>query len=563
MGRVSRRALAAAGAVAVATALAGVTAAGDRGRAEAQSPASGAARLNMVFILDGLRPDSINAQDAPNLLRLRDEGVSYQNSHSAVPTVTRLNSSVIGSGSYPTRTGITGNSMFVPAVNPTAAFSTGEADNLYRLDEVSGGRMLFVKTLGERLQAKGLKLAAVGSGSSGGTLLLNPRAPRGVGVMVNAGDVTSTRPFAFPAEVGEEITRRFGPPPSGAGEPNANSKVDYTEQVLRDYVLPELKPDVVLNWLTEPDGTQHATGAGSPQSIATIRNDDRQIGLVLERLRELGLYERTNIFVISDHGFSLHDYNVNITQELIDAGLKASPTSDDVVVANSGTSLISVKDRDPAKIRAIARFLQGETWADTLFTAARRPRDGEYVVDRGKRGDVRPEGWVPGTFSLELVHHANPERGADLIVTYPWTSKRNAFGVRGTSGNSGGGATGPLSGPASGHGSFSPWDIRNTFLAWGADFKDGVTARTPAGNVDLAPTILALAGVDDGLTSDGRVLAEAFADEELDEEKIDIETRTYRTEAGGGDYRAAVRVSEVDDGRYRYVDKSWRLPAQR
>jgi hypothetical protein len=39
----------------------------------------------MVFVLDGLRPDSINPIDTPNPYRLRSEGVSWSNGHSAVP----------------------------------------------------------------------------------------------------------------------------------------------------------------------------------------------------------------------------------------------------------------------------------------------------------------------------------------------------------------------------------------------------------------------------------------------------------------------------------------------
>ena len=534
-------------------AIGGATAADAAGQG-ADGDAGGAkANQTIVFVLDGLRPDSINARDTPNLLRLRREGVNYLNSHAVVPTVTRVNSSVIGSGSYPTRTGIVGNSMFVPDVDPLTPFSTGEANNLTRLDEVSGGRMIFVKTLAERLAARGQTLAAVGSGSSGGTLLLNPRAPRGVGYMINAGDETQTAPFAYPESIGEEIKQRFGLPPSTTGQPNANAKVDYAQGILRDYVLPELQPDVILNWLTEPDGSQHKYAAGSPEAIAAIRNDDRQIGLVLDRLDELGLEDDTNIMAISDHGFSVHDFNVNLSQELVEAGLKASATSDDVVVANSGSSLVHVKDRDPAKIRAVVAFLQKQSWTDTLYTATKQPSRGRWVTDT--YGSVKPRGWVPGTFSLELIHQANPERGADIIVTYPWTSRRNAFGVAGTSGKAGGGATGPRSGAASGHGSFSPYDIRTTFIAWGADFKNGVTELTPAGNVDIAPTVLALSGVNDGLRSDGRVLREAFEDTDRHDRDA-VRTRTFKTRAG--DYRATVTISDIKHGRYRYVDKSAR-----
>jgi predicted AlkP superfamily pyrophosphatase or phosphodiesterase len=509
------------------------------------------AKLNMVFVLDGLRPDSINPVDTPNLYRLRRGGVSWANSHAAVPTVTRVNSTVLGSGAYPGTSGVVGNSMYVPEVAATP-FSTGNAENLYRLDEVSGGRMLFVKTLAERLAAAGRRIVAIGSGSSGGTLLLNPRAPRGAGVMINAGDVSPVRPFAFPASVGDEIVARFGPPPTTT-EPDASAKVDYTERVLRDYVLTELKPDVVLNWFTEPDGSQHEHSPGSPQALATIRNDDRQIGLVLDRLKQLRLYDRTNLFVVSDHGFSWHTFNINLDQELIDAGLKAGPGSQDVVVANSGTSLVHVQDRDPAKIEAIVEFLQQQPWAGALYTAANRPRNGRYVPERGAPAD----GWVDGTFSLELIHHANAERGADIVVTYPWADDRNPFGVPGTSGNAGGGATGPLTGPGSGHGSFSPWDIRNTFMAWGTDIKDGVALRSaPAGNVDIAPTLLALEGLD-SRSPDGRVLSEAF-NRGPSEHRMDIKRRTFTT--GENEFRAAVQISEVDGRRYRYVDHSRRLP---
>jgi hypothetical protein len=55
-------------------------------------------------------------------------------------------------------------------------------------------------------------------------------------------------------------------------------------QVLRDYVLPDLRPAVIFTWMSEPDHSQHGLGAGSPEALASIRNDDRQLGLVLDKL---------------------------------------------------------------------------------------------------------------------------------------------------------------------------------------------------------------------------------------------------------------------------------------
>src|SRR5689334_10833645 len=82
------------------------------GPARAQEPAP--KPLTIVFVVDGLRPDSINAQDTPNLYRLSREGVLFTNNHSIVPTVTRGNATGTGSGAYPTSSGILGNAMFVP-----------------------------------------------------------------------------------------------------------------------------------------------------------------------------------------------------------------------------------------------------------------------------------------------------------------------------------------------------------------------------------------------------------------------------------------------------------------
>jgi arylsulfatase A-like enzyme len=96
--------------------------------------------------------------------------------------------------------------------------------------------------------------------------------------------------------------------------------------------------------------------------------------------------------------------------------------------------------------------------------------------------------------------------------------------------------------------------VRNTFFAWGVDFKKRTTVSVPAGNVDVAPTVLALLGVTERDGLDGRVLAEAL-ENGPDPEQVAVETRLHIVELGG--YRAAIQVSTTE-GR-RYVDKSWRI----
>jgi arylsulfatase A-like enzyme len=308
--------------------------------------------------------------------------------------------------------------------------------------------------------------------------------------------------------------------------------------VLREYVLPELAPTVVIDWLTEPDHSQHHSGVGSPSAREALAHDDREIAHVLATLDDLGLTASTDVFVASDHGFSTNTAGVDVARALIDARLKASPDSGDVVLASSGQAVaLHVENHDGERIGRIARFVQSQEWGGVVFVAGRAPAD--------------PRGAVEGTFSLELIHAANQERGADLLFTFPWGSRPNAFGVPGSDlANVSGGAK--LY--ASDHGSMSPWNVRNTLLAWGVDFKKRTTVRAPAGNVDVSPTILALLGIAEGGGLDGRVLHEAL-EGPADPEQVAVETRVLTVEAGA--YRAAIQVSEVD-GR-RYVDKSWRI----
>ena len=518
--------------------------------AQAHMPSQAGARLILIVVMDGLRPDSINQEDTPTLFRLRQEGVNYINSHSVFPTVTRVNAAAISTGHYPGVNGLVSNAMYVPGVIPNRAFNTGDHRQLLKMRDVTGGRLLFVPSMAEYLKANGNRFAAVSSGSTGSALLLNHRAPEGVGVLVN-GNFDPGKRVAYPDDVSAAVLSRFGAAPAE----ESSAAVDWADRVLREYVLPELKPDVVIDWQTEPDGSQHSFGTGSGEARQALANNDRNLGLTLAKLQELGLADKTDVIVLSDHGFSVHNFKVDATQELIKAGLKSSADSDDVVLASNGQSvLVHVKGRDPVRIRKIVRFLQSQDWVDVVFTAERRPgARGSKSLRRRKAEDEL--GWVPGTFSLELIKQTNFHRGADILFTLPWNSAANSFGVAGKHYTEGSGNTGPLTGAASGHGGMSPWLIHNTLIMWGPHFKRGVTVRLAAGNVDIAPTVLTLTGDAVGESLGGRVLKEALRDGP-DEEKIPTETKILKTEAAGR-YRAAVQVTDV--GAHRYIDKGWRI----
>ncbi len=199
-----------------------------------EGAAASRAKLNIVLVLDGLRPDAVTAQATPNLWRLRTEGVDFPNSHSVFPTVTRVNATAIATGTYPGHNGIVGNTLYVRAVDPNHAFGNDDHVNLLRLDAVTGGGMVLAKTLGEILQERGKQLAAVSSGSSGSALLTNPRAPQGVGVLVNGYWEPGVR-IAFPPAVNENVLRRFGAAPAKGGASQSHDDAGrWTQRELRD-----------------------------------------------------------------------------------------------------------------------------------------------------------------------------------------------------------------------------------------------------------------------------------------------------------------------------------------
>lgn len=487
-------------------------------------------RLVIVFVVDGLRPDAITGADTPSLHRLATEGVRFANSHAVVPTVTRVNATTLATGAQPGAHGIVGNQIYVDAADAARAIGTESHRRLLDVDRATGGRLVLVPTLAERLQGRGLVFAGVSSGSTGSALLANPRAPIGVGLLVN-GYFDPGRHVAWPDAANEAILAKFGPaPPKGRGAERYDAAVTWTQRVLREYVLPEWRPAAVINWITEPDHTQHVAGVGTAAAREALRHADREVAGVLASLDALGLTESTDVFIASDHGFTTNTSGVDVAGELAGVGLG------DVVLASSGQAVALHVGRDLERVARIARFVQSRPWGGALFTAAREP--GSAL------------GYIDGTFSREAIHLGG-DRAPDLLVTFPWTSDAAATGVVGTDlACVSGGAT--LF--ASDHGSLSPWNVRNTLIGWGPGWKRGVTVTTPAGNVDVAPTVLALLGIDARDGMDGRVLDEALAGGP-DPEQVPVETYMHIAEAGS--YRAALQISAVH-GR-RYVDKAWRV----
>jgi arylsulfatase A-like enzyme len=361
--------------------------------------------------------------------------------------------------------------------------------------------------------------------------------PSGTGVLINGGFEDGHR-VAFPDKVDREIQQRFGAVKSDEGLPS----LLWAERVLREYVLSELRPRVIIDWMTEPDETQHKFGVGSPEALGVLKTMDQQVGLLVAKLHEMGLENTADIIVTADHGFGGEPDPVDLN-----GAIQATGKAPDVIAANNGAStLLYAKNHDPDLIRGLVSQLQKTDGVDLIFTTSQQPKSAAVQCQPG-----RDQGWVPGTFSLELINECRTSRGADIIVTYQWTSDRNAFGFPGLQRIATNDKRRGVAG-RSGHGGLNPWMIHTPMILWGRDFKRQTVVHAPVANYDIAPTVLALEGVKAPDSMTGRVIAEAFVKQSKEEPKG--RERTVETHAGS--YCATIQISMID--RRTYIDQGQR-----
>jgi arylsulfatase A-like enzyme len=165
-----------------------------------------------------------------------------------------------------------------------------------------------------------------------------------------------------------------------------------------------------------------------------------------------------------------------------------SPVPKDAVVIalNGGTDAIYVPSHDAALVQRVVRFLQARPEVGVIFQSSRYPAMAGVLPMEGVRIESKDE-----------------RRNADLLVSYAYDENAVVQGMKGTIHEGAQNYRGM-------HGSFSPVDIHNTLIASGPDFRKSWKDTLPTGNVDVAPTIAKILGLELP-AADGRTLDEALA----------------------------------------------------
>lgn len=512
-----------------------------------------ATRHVVVVVWDGMRPDFVSPQYTPTLHDLARRGTFFRRHHCSYISTTEVNGTALATGAYPSHSGILANTQYQAELGWLGTFGTEHLDPVRRGDLLTGGRYLNVPTAPEILQAAGVRTVIAGSK---GVALLHDRAPRGTNTAQRE-SVNLFRGVSLPRSVLQTLktNAEIGPPPTAVVDTASNKeKVLNWVRKTRDKALTQLGAAPVLTpearswdswttrslihglwkesiprysvlWLAEPDASQHQTSPGSPNALAALRSADQRLAELIEALKSRGIYEQTDILVVSDHGFSTVDLGPDITTALKDSRFVAgstfsNPETGDVLVVNlGGSTLFYVFDHHPATLERLVEFLQGTDFAGVIFSALP----------------------LPGTFPLSLARLDIGPSAPDVVVSMRWKDTRNAWGIPGTiaagSGRIGSGA----------HGSLSPFDMNNTLIAAGPGFRSGHVSEIPSGNIDLAPTVLSLLGIERPASMDGRVLTEAFANPAATSAppKTDSETFQASRELGYRRWNQSLTVSRV------------------
>jgi arylsulfatase A-like enzyme len=490
---------------------------------EKEAPAGD--RHVVVVVWDGMRPDFVTERNTPALWKLAQEGVTFLHHHSVYVTATNVNGAAMATGVYPNRNSLLANREFRPSIDARKPFENAEDSVIKKADRVTGGKYIATPTIAEIVRAAGRSTAIVGTKAV--AFVHDRHAEWSFAASKNFVKFAAA---PMPATLREETLRLLGPFPTNITDTNFQ-RDNYATRALTEIMWRDALPAFSLLWLSDPDFTEHDTSPGSELSVAAVHNSDRNLALVLEALEKKKARETTDVFVVSDHGFSTIERSIDFPAELRKAGFDATTAFKEtpkrgqvIVVGNGGTILFYVIEHDRDVAARLVEWLQRSDFAGVIFTREK----------------------FEGTFPLETVR-ANTADAPDVMAALRWNKNPNRFGTPGQI------ITDSARGPGEGsHATLSELDVHNTLIAAGPDFLQRVTTALPSSNVDLAPTVLRILGIDPPQKFDGRVLVEA-----MDERAAKIEALSKTIQATrkfpSGEWQQHLRVSLV--GETVYIDE--------
>lgn len=585
------------------------------------------ARIFVLMVWDGLRPDSVTAERTPNLFAMENEGVLFAHHHSVYPTITMVNAATLATGASPGDTTILGDEVsllprlsaqkITPAADDSWVNRPVNLENSNTLAKLNGpklfdGALLGSESLGQQVRRAGGYLAIMGKKGPTFTFDDSVTGDPAMGAPIASDDfIFVSDDLAAPPTLKSQLAP---PPPRPANETVVYASSDtYFARVVTDRALPQAKaaalgghPALVVFWQHNPDVTQHHRGLGTQANLDALKLCDANLGSIRQAIAKLGIADRTDLMVVSDHGFATIRAMVPLAQLLVANGIKKSATSDDItVIANGGTDLVDISrtafptiESRRAVLQKITDFAETQPWSGPIFSRSiieERAFDtppapsGAKVESPSGQGPDSPAGWIAGTFSFDTVGIIGRNTyfdAPDLVISFrelPDADNRGLTGpdepnyVVGEQGKPSGAGnrssalvvpvegvmyadTGGWGGFTTGlgmHAAAGARELHNFCAAVGPDFRRHFVDQYPSSNLDVRATIGSAMGLKSGdeAGSDGRALDEAMAGHQLKATANQSRMSVSRT-LPATDVTTTLDFSVLSDGprRWSYLD---------
>jgi predicted AlkP superfamily pyrophosphatase or phosphodiesterase len=306
----------------------------DAAGASGAIPGSSADPIVIVLSWDGMRHDYLDRAEFPALDRVAEQGVRADRLVPVFPSSTFPGHVSMATGTYPDRHGIVDN-VFMDETRGRYAYS-GDAD---------------------WIDAEPVWIAAERQGVKTATYFW-------------VGSESNWR--------GQGTSYRIAPFDGGRPEP---AKVD---QILDWLALDEAaRPRLIMSYWAGADGVGHDEGPDSETVVEQIRAQDESLARLLAGIDEQGLWDRTTLMVVSDHGMAACTHYLDLNGALADAGIEAQAI---------GAAVAQVHLADDADLAAAGGVLEdfladvpGAVWFQRErlppeFRLGRDDRLGEWIV---------------------------------------------------------------------------------------------------------------------------------------------------------------------------------------
>ncbi|HVC44047.1 MAG TPA: alkaline phosphatase family protein, partial [Candidatus Binataceae bacterium] len=236
------------------------------------------ARIFVLMVWDGLRPDFVTAERTPNLFAMENEGVRFARHHSVYPTITMVNAASLATGASPGSTTILGDEVsLLPRLSARKiALAPGDSwanqpvnlENSVMLAALNGpkffnGALLGSEALGQQVRRAGGYLAIIGK--QGPTFTFDDSVTGDLAM----GSSIATSNFIFVSDdlvAPPTLKSQLAPAPSRPARESVvyGTRDTYFAQVVTERALPQAKaaalgghPALVVFWQHNPDATQH------------------------------------------------------------------------------------------------------------------------------------------------------------------------------------------------------------------------------------------------------------------------------------------------------------------